>query len=121
MRRIVDLTRPIDSADRELLPPEVGSIFAPRVRALSPAGDGAIRMSEAFGCPVEDLPGGEGWRTAAARPRSATADGLHFRRVPAAPGRPERGTGSGCRLPRLTRRRASRQHASEYLADDREA
>jgi kynurenine formamidase len=61
MRRIVDLTRPIDPADRELLPPEVGNIFAPRVRVLTPAGDGAIRMSEAFGCPVEDLPGGEGW------------------------------------------------------------
>jgi hypothetical protein len=59
--RVIDLTRPIDPAERNLLPAVVGNIFAPRVRALTPDGDGAIRMSEAFGCPIDELPGGEGW------------------------------------------------------------
>src|SRR5260370_27632915 len=170
MRRIVDLTRPIDSADRELLPPEVGNIFAPRVRVLTPAGDGAIRMSEAFGCPVEDLPGGEGWAEeflddmnthcgthvdaplhsgsmsegrparrideialdelvrAGARARSARA-GASRPGLPAGRTRPGLARGGhpdparrrGRRLPRLIGCSAARQHATEYLADDREA
>jgi kynurenine formamidase len=61
LTRLIDLTRPIDEADRSLLPAEVGNIFAPRVRSLTPDGDGALRMSEAFGCPIDRLPGGEGW------------------------------------------------------------
>lgn len=61
MTRIVDLTRPLDPADRESFPEPVRNIFAPAVHRLAPDGEGAERMAEAFGIAVADLPDGEGW------------------------------------------------------------
>jgi acyl-CoA synthetase (AMP-forming)/AMP-acid ligase II len=52
MTRLIDLTRPIDEADRALLPAEVGNIFAPRVRSLTPGGDGAAQRLARYKLPT---------------------------------------------------------------------
>ncbi len=62
--KLVDLTRLLDPADLELLPPErrAGTTpLFPLVKHISPKDDGARIMAQIFGCTPEDLPDGEGW------------------------------------------------------------
>ena len=64
MPRLVDLTRPIDTLNRERVPPELkglASVFGPEIRFHRPEGIGRDRMTGFFGCKGEDLPDGEGW------------------------------------------------------------
>jgi len=62
--RLVDLSRTMDPANRELVPEAhkaLESILAPKIRYLRPEGGGLERMTSIFGCPAEHLPNGEGW------------------------------------------------------------
>lgn len=62
---LIDLTRTLDPADRELLPPEglkaLASVVAPSVTYSHPAGAGRDEFAAALQCGVHDLPDGEGW------------------------------------------------------------
>jgi len=62
--KLVDLTRRLDPADFERLPPParlMASVLVPKVEAITPAGRGAEVMCALFGCAREHLPDGEGW------------------------------------------------------------
>ncbi len=64
MPRLIDLTRPIDSRNRELVSPAMqglANIFGPDIKYLRPEELGRDRMTEFFGCAAEHLPDGEGW------------------------------------------------------------
>lgn len=61
---LIDLTRTLDPADREKLPPELralGRVLAPEITYAHPAGAGREEFAAAMACRVEDLPDGEGW------------------------------------------------------------
>lgn len=62
--KLVDLTRLLDPADIDRLPPErrAGATpLFPLVKHIEPKDEGARVMSQIFGCTPEDLPNGEGW------------------------------------------------------------
>lgn len=62
--RLVDLTRPLDPADRDRVPPDyhfLRDILAPEIDYWTPQGRGLERTTGAFGCPPEHLPDGQGW------------------------------------------------------------
>lgn len=62
--RLVDLTRTLDSADLERLPPQVrpsSSILVPDVDYHDPKDRGAEIMCQVFACERHHLPDGEGW------------------------------------------------------------
>ncbi|NKV71267.1 hypothetical protein GS941_23405 [Rhodococcus hoagii] len=62
--QLIDLTRTLDPADRDLLPEQLRSlaaVVAPTVTYAHPAGEGRYEFAAAMRCTVEDLPGGEGW------------------------------------------------------------
>lgn len=64
MPRLVDLSRLMDPANRELMPPELEflkTIIAPDIEYLNPADKGLDRVLGAFGCTPEDLPDHQGW------------------------------------------------------------
>jgi kynurenine formamidase len=64
MPRLVDLSRLMDPANRELMPPEfefLKTIIAPEIEYLTPSEKGLDRVLNAFGCTPEDLPDHEGW------------------------------------------------------------
>lgn len=64
MPRLIDLSRMMDPANRELMPPEfefLKTIIAPEIEYLTPGGKGLDRALNAFGCSPEDLPDSEGW------------------------------------------------------------
>ncbi len=61
MPRLVDLTRPIDSRNRERVSPAMqglANIFGPDIKYLRPEELGRDRMAEFFGCCAEHLPDG---------------------------------------------------------------
>ncbi|RZA17013.1 MAG: hypothetical protein EOP02_22115, partial [Proteobacteria bacterium] len=61
---LIDLTRTLDPADRELLPEglkALASVVAPSVTYSHPAGAGRDEFAAALQCGVHDLPDGEGW------------------------------------------------------------
>lgn len=61
---LIDLTRTLDPADRDLLPEplrSLASVVAPSIEYAHPAGSGREQFATAMRCRVEDLPGGEGW------------------------------------------------------------
>ncbi len=63
MQTLIDLTRPLEIVDKKDFP----AILMPLYRIISPEidfvdhGRGAKIMQEIFGCPLTDLPDGEGW------------------------------------------------------------
>ena len=63
MTRLIDLTRPLEALDKKDFP----AMLMPLFRIISPEIEfidhqqGAKIMQELFGCPVTDLPAGEGW------------------------------------------------------------
>ncbi len=62
--KLVDLTRLLDPADIDRLPPErrAGATpLFPLVKHIEPRDEGARVMAQIFGCAPEDLPDGEGW------------------------------------------------------------
>jgi len=61
--KLIDLTRPLDSADVEKLPEwaRPGAVLVPQVHYRNPKDEGAEIMCRIFGCKREDLPEGEGW------------------------------------------------------------
>jgi kynurenine formamidase len=62
--KLVDLTRPLDPADIDLLPPAIrpsASVMVPQIEYVRPAHEGVDAMCAAFGCEKDDLPAGEGW------------------------------------------------------------
>jgi len=62
--RLIDLSRTLDPANRELVAESFRSlqnVLAPEIHYLSPDGEGRTRMMDIFGCPAEHLPHGEGW------------------------------------------------------------
>jgi kynurenine formamidase len=62
--KLVDLTRPLDPADLELLPPQrraAAGVMVPEIEYIRPKHEGVNAMCSAFGCEPNDLPGGEGW------------------------------------------------------------
>lgn len=62
--RLVDLTRPLDAADMDRLPPYMKgrhSVIVPEVDFHDPRGKGIDDVCNAFGCQQSDLPDGEGW------------------------------------------------------------
>lgn len=63
--RLVDLTRLLDPDDAERIHPSVRSprVLTPRIHYVSPAGEGADIVCNAYGCTHADLPDGEGWGT----------------------------------------------------------
>lgn len=64
MTKLIDLTRLMDPAYRELLPAPVQGlrmVIAPDIEHGSPAGIGRDAMMSLFGCTADDLPDGEGW------------------------------------------------------------
>ena len=64
MPRLVDLTRLMDPANRELLPEgmqALGETISPLIDSWSPADRGRDRMMGIFGCSADDLPDREGW------------------------------------------------------------
>lgn len=69
--KLVDLTRPLDAADMDRLPPFMKGrhgVIVPEIEFHHPAGKGADAVCAVFGCTREDLPDGEGWG----------AESLHF-------------------------------------------
>ncbi|MFE4360347.1 MULTISPECIES: cyclase family protein [Streptomycetaceae] len=61
---LIDLTRTLDPADRELLPEQLrpfAEVIAPSIAYAHPAGEGREQFAAALHCRVEDLPDGEGW------------------------------------------------------------
>ncbi|WP_217222395.1 cyclase family protein [Streptomyces anulatus] len=61
---LIDLTRTLDPADRELLPERLlpyASVVAPSMTYAHPAGEGREQFAAALHCDVDDLPDGEGW------------------------------------------------------------
>ncbi|MFD9678500.1 cyclase family protein [Rhodococcus sp. NPDC059969] len=61
---LIDLTRTLDPADRELLPEglkALASVVAPSVTYSHPAGAGRDEFAAAMRCGIHDLPDGEGW------------------------------------------------------------
>ncbi|WP_165968324.1 cyclase family protein [Saccharopolyspora elongata] len=61
---LIDLTRTLDPADRDLLPEPLRTlapVIAPNVDYAHPAGSGREQFASAMQCRVEDLPDGEGW------------------------------------------------------------
>lgn len=64
MTTLIDLSRTLDPANRELVPESykpLASVLAPKIHYLRPEGEGRDRMTEMFDCPPEHLPHGEGW------------------------------------------------------------
>jgi len=64
MPTLVDLSRTLDPANRELVPESykaLETVLAPKIHYLHPSGEGRDRMTEIFGCPADHLPNGEGW------------------------------------------------------------
>ncbi|WFR71057.1 cyclase family protein [Prescottella defluvii] len=62
--QLIDLTRTLDPADRDLLPEPLrplAAVVAPTVTYAHPAGTGRDEFAAAMRCAVEDLPEGEGW------------------------------------------------------------
>ncbi|SEL71696.1 cyclase family protein [Rhodococcus maanshanensis] len=62
--QLIDLTRTLDPADRDLLPEQLrplAAVVAPAVTYAHPSGSGRDEFAAAMRCSVEDLPGGEGW------------------------------------------------------------
>lgn len=62
--RLVDLTRPLDPADRDRIPEPFrgwAGNLTPEVEPIQPWGEGAQVMCAIFGCEREHLPNGEGW------------------------------------------------------------
>jgi kynurenine formamidase len=62
--RLVDLTRTLDPADRDLVPAAAATrakLHAPKVRYLSPMAEGRDAFCDALCCSPSDLPDGEGW------------------------------------------------------------
>ncbi|QBJ96378.1 cyclase family protein [Rhodococcus sp. ABRD24] len=62
--QLIDLTRTLDPADRDLLPEQLrplAAVVAPTVNYAHPAGTGRDEFAAAMRCSVEDLPEGEGW------------------------------------------------------------
>jgi kynurenine formamidase len=62
--KLIDLTRTLDPADRDLVPPGAATrakLHAPKIRYLSPAGEGRDAFCDALDCSPQDLPDGEGW------------------------------------------------------------
>lgn len=64
MTTLVDLSRTLDPANRELVPEAykaLETVLAPKIHYLRPGGEGRDRMTDIFGCPPEHLPNQEGW------------------------------------------------------------
>ncbi|MBM7518586.1 cyclase family protein [Nocardioides nitrophenolicus] len=64
MTRLVDLSRTLDPANRELVPEAykaLETVLAPKIEYLHPSDRGRDRMTEIFGCEGHELPNGEGW------------------------------------------------------------
>lgn len=64
MTRLVDLSRTLDPANRELVPEAykaLETVLAPKIEYLHPSDRGRDRMTEIFGCQGHELPNGEGW------------------------------------------------------------
>jgi kynurenine formamidase len=64
MPQLIDLTRPIDTKNRDLVAPELrplANVFGPKIQFNRPEEIGRERMCAIFGCSGEDLPDGEGW------------------------------------------------------------
>lgn len=64
MTRLVDLTFLMDPEERERVHPSfkaLETVIAPRIRYLSPEGEGLEQTMSIFGCSASDLPDGEGW------------------------------------------------------------
>ncbi|MCR1783419.1 cyclase family protein [Nocardioides carbamazepini] len=64
MTTIVDLSRTLDPAYRDMVPPAyepLAAVLAPKIHYLAPGGEGLQRTMDIFGCPAEHLPNGEGW------------------------------------------------------------
>lgn len=64
MPTLIDLSRTLDPANRELVPEAykaLETVLAPKIHYLHPSGEGLDRMTEIFGCPPEHLPNHEGW------------------------------------------------------------
>ncbi|MFC9515511.1 cyclase family protein [Nocardiaceae bacterium NPDC056970] len=62
--QLIDLTRTLDPADRDLLPEQLrplAAVVAPTVTYAHPAGTGRDEFAAAMRCSVGDLPDGEGW------------------------------------------------------------
>lgn len=62
--RLVDLTRPLDPADLDRMPPERRAnarTMVPEIEYVRPRIEGVQVMCETFGCQPHDLPDGEGW------------------------------------------------------------
>ncbi len=64
MQRLIDLTRILDPANRDLVHESfqaLKTVVAPQINYMSPDGEGRDRMMSIFGCGRDDLPDGEGW------------------------------------------------------------
>ncbi|KXO96172.1 cyclase family protein [Tsukamurella pseudospumae] len=64
MTTLIDLSRTLDPANRDLVPEAykaLESVLAPRIHYLHPSGEGRDRMVDIFGCAGHELPNGEGW------------------------------------------------------------
>lgn len=64
MPRLVDLTRPLDPKNRDLVAPHMKaleSVYGPKIQFHRPEALGRERMCSIFGCTAADLPDGEGW------------------------------------------------------------
>lgn len=62
--RLVDLTRQLDAADIDRIPPAMkpwSVNIVPRIDHVKPDADGADTMCRIFDCTRDDLPDGEGW------------------------------------------------------------
>jgi kynurenine formamidase len=61
---LIDLTRPLDPGDIDLVPEPIrpwSVNFVPKIESVRPDGEGAETMCQIFGCSRDDLPDGEGW------------------------------------------------------------
>ncbi len=64
MTTLVDLSRTLDPANRELVPAAykpLETVIAPKIHYMAPSGEGRDRIVSIFDCPPEHLPNGEGW------------------------------------------------------------
>lgn len=64
MTTLIDLSRTLDPANRDLVPSAyqpLAAVLAPKIHYLSPGGEGLQRVVDIFGCTPDDLPNGEGW------------------------------------------------------------
>ena len=61
--KLIDLTRTLDPADRERIAHQTSrpDLHAPRIRYLSPDGDGLHEFCRCLKCTPDQLPDGEGW------------------------------------------------------------